>query len=324
MKAGIFGVIAVLLGAPGLAGQSRLRLHLPRVVLVEAETLRLGSIGVLRCDDSSLAAKAAAVTMGRAPWLREKIVINRRTILSRLASCGIPSGRVRITGAETVSVGRKEKVVPVKRLLSAAKGFLERNRPGPPGCTWRLSRKPRELVFPAGDNFALRARLAKNSPAGYAKVKVAAVSGSRELGVAEVLFKLTYPRRQAVAIEDIEPGTVISPKNAKVRVVTVDQPPPADWKAPFGMVAARRLRAGTIIRPGMLKPLRPAIIVRRNQIVTMRINGIGFVISTRGQALQDGRHGECIKVRNVRTRRVVTARVCFDGVVSPLIEEVKK
>ena len=109
-----------------------------------------------------------------------------------------------------------------------------------------------------------------------------------------------------------------------METVMVERRPKPDWTAPFGMIVTRHLSAGTIIPHGLIRPARPAVIVRRNQTVVMRIQGFGFTISAIGQALENGRRGDVIKVRNVDTKRVITARGGFDGTVRPLCEEVSK
>jgi flagella basal body P-ring formation protein FlgA len=43
-----------------------------------------------------------------------------------------------------------------------------------------------------------------------------------------------------------------------------------------------------------------------------------------GKAMEDGKAGDMIKVRNIDSQRVVLARVAADGTVEPLLNEVKK
>jgi flagella basal body P-ring formation protein FlgA len=73
----------------------------------------------------------------------------------------------------------------------------------------------------------------------------------------------------------------------------------------------------------MLRAVKAEVLVRRNQGVLMRIEGAGFTVSGVGEAMEDGRAGDVIKVRNVDSRRVVSARVAGDGAVEPIIDEVK-
>lgn len=313
-----------------------LRVYLPRTVLAEASSLQLGSVTVVRCRDDQLAKRASAVAMGRAPWPKEKIVITRRTILSRLASAGILPARVELTGAEKVAVGRAEKVVSVADILKAAGEFLETSRPGPTGeapdreardlgafCGWRLSGGPAELVVPVTGDIELKARLAKGAPPGHVKVQVEAVAGGATLAVRNVMYKLIYPTRRAVTTKEILPGQVITKKNATVETVMVERRPASDWTDPYGKIAARRIPAETVIRPGLVRDPKPALLVRRNQTVLMRVQGFGFVVTAIAQALQDGHCGQYIKVRNVDTKRIVTARVTFDGTVEPLMRSAR-
>jgi flagella basal body P-ring formation protein FlgA len=292
----------------GARPQLPVRIYLPRIVLVEKDPLDLGSISVIRCDDRKLMKKAEAVTMGRTPWPKERIVIDRRTILSRLE----------------IKVGRDERVFNSPELLRAAKAVLEKERPGPPGCSWRLVGGPAELVAPASGEIALKAELAKGAPADHAKVRVSASAGERALAVRELLFKVVHPARRAVTKKEIPAGDVITTENTSIETVMVERRPSPDWTAPYGMIANRRLPAGTVIEAGMARRVKPAIVIRRNHNVVMRIRGFGFTITAVGLALQDGRAGDFIKVRNVDTRRVITARVVFDGTVEPVFEEVTK
>ena len=75
------------------AEPAQVKIYVPRTVQVQADTLSLGDITVVRSSEPDLAARASAVTMGRAPFPGEAIVLNTRTILSRLAACGIRSNQ---------------------------------------------------------------------------------------------------------------------------------------------------------------------------------------------------------------------------------------
>jgi len=55
----------------------------------------------------------------------------------------------------------------------------------------------------------------------------------------------------------------------------------------------------------------------------MRIAGPTFVITSQGSAMQDGRTGDYIKVRNIDSKKIVTAKVMFDGTVEPVYRGTK-
>ena len=318
------------------AAEAALTIHLPRAVSVQGESMTLGSLAVLSGPEGSLKDQAAALPMGRCPWSREQIVITRQTILGRLAATGLAAHRVRLTGAEEVIVSLSETLVKAGQVVAAAESFLSANPPGPPGVSWKLARPARDLAIPSTGSFKLDARPAGTAGAGLVKVLVVATArpattpptnaatqpaqAAEELGSQEVVFKLTYATQQVVAVVEIAAGAPVTAQNARTETVTADQP--ADpWSGPYGLVAAGRIRAGTVIRPTMVQSALSPVTVQRRQHVTMRLAGAGFLLTGQAEALQDGRVGECIKVRNVDTERVVTAVVAADGSVEPVFQE---
>ncbi|NBQ88191.1 MAG: flagella basal body P-ring formation protein FlgA [Betaproteobacteria bacterium] len=69
----------------------------------------------------------------------------------------------------------------------------------------------------------------------------------------------------------------------------------------------RDLPAGTPIRPS---DIRPILLVKKGQMVTLSINGENrFVISAQLEAMQDGKLGEQIKLKNPESGRIVSGVV---------------
>lgn len=312
--------------SPGqaLAAPGALQVHLLRDVQVEADPITLGAVAVIRAADAATADRVAAIPLGRAPLSREQVAVDRPTILGRLAASGIPAAGVTFTGADKVLVGRKEQTVPAADIVKAAQGCLAKERPAPEGCCWTVGRAPGDMVVPAGGELRLAARILAHDVAGEAKVEVAAHLDGRTVAAQPIVLRLAYPERQAVATADIPVGAVLTSGNVAVRTAMADRPQPADWTAPLGLVATQSIRSGTVVRPAMVRAARSALAVRRNENVTMRVQGSGFLITGLCQVLEDGRPGDFIKVRNVDSQRIVAARVAPDGSVEPVFDEVKK
>ena len=91
--------------------------------------------------DEALRAKAAAIAMGRAPFLGDTVVLDRITVLGRLSAHGIPKAKVRLTGARAVAVTKDQQTFGADALLKAAEEYLTSHRPGPPSCGWKLVRR---------------------------------------------------------------------------------------------------------------------------------------------------------------------------------------
>jgi flagella basal body P-ring formation protein FlgA len=314
-------VVAVLLlccgrvsGAEPVGG---LHVHMPRTVRLEGKDIRLGALAIVRGPDEKLVAKASQIAMGRSPWSQEKMVIDRRTILSRLAANGIKAASVRLTGAEKVVVTRRDVVFSADKLVKVAEAFIKKACPVPGQCQWRLLRKPEVLLVPEGGEIKLLPRLAGKLQGGYVCVEVVALNGKREIGVARIPFKQLYSMRQLVAVRSIPSGGLITTDNTKITLVSVASKPP-EWRSPYGMTCIQAVRPGGVIRSSLWKAKKPIVVIKKNGAVQMKIQMSGFIIVTTGQALQDGRIGDVIRVRNVDSKRIVMASVAPDGTVTPL------
>ncbi|WP_258190308.1 flagellar basal body P-ring formation chaperone FlgA [Stutzerimonas azotifigens] len=80
-----------------------------------------------------------------------------------------------------------------------------------------------------------------------------------------------------------------------------------------GMDAKRRIRPNQLLTPALLAE---TLAVRRGQPVKIVASQDGIEASASGEALADGRPGDVIRVRNLRSQNVIDAKVVEDGVVS--------
>ena len=292
-----------------------LHVYMPRTMKIESDTIKLGDICVLRSDDDTLTTKASAIGLGRAPFVKEELRIDRNTILSCLAANGITSANVSLTGAQSVVVMRNESVVDGEGLLHAAEMFLAQNHPLQPQTQWKLQGLVPDITVHAREAIALECRLKKDTPQGNPQVEVAVMAGQEQLDARVLTFKLCHQVRQITAAKELMPGDLITPESVTVDVVASDVPVP--WVSPFGMIATQRIAKGAIVSINSLKQPVAEIAVRRGQTVVMKIEGTGFVISALGQVTEDGKPGDSVKVRNIDTNRVIIARVNSNGTVTP-------
>jgi flagella basal body P-ring formation protein FlgA len=296
---------------------SALQIYLPREITIKNKQLSLGQVGIIRGQES-LVAKASKITLGQISAPGQKVVINREIVLSRLACSGIPLSKVTLTGAETVTIKQQERTIRGDEFIKLASSFLEKNPPGISVCGFNPMRIPKDFIITGtGKNISFSPRLVSSRARNQAKVEVAIHSGGKKIGTSEIIFRLKYNCRQVVTKIDISTGTVISPDNVKIEKAILDYPEPADWKPPYGLIAKRQIPAKTLLHPNMLGPFKSPIITKRNQKVVIRIDMPGFLITAFGKAMQDGRAGDYIKVRNVDSQRIILAMINEDGTVKP-------
>jgi len=303
----------------GLQKNSVLRIYLPREVTIEGDTPTLGQVSIIRGEES-LVTMAGGITLGRISVPGQKIVIDRPTLLSRLACNRIPASKVTLTGAEKITVKRQQQIIKGSEFVERALSFLKSSPLHRSVCQLNPIRMPKDLIVPgASEDIELSTDLAASGAGNRAKVQITVLANGKGIGMREVAFRLKYNCRTVVAAVDIPAGTVITPENIRIEKTLSNYPESAGWSPPYGLIAKRRVAANTVIRPDMVGPVKPAVIVKRNQNVVIRLERPGLLVTAVGKAMQQARAGEYIKVRNIDSRRIILARVNEDGTVEPVL-----
>jgi flagella basal body P-ring formation protein FlgA len=300
---------------------SGLQIYLPREVAIRSDTISLGEVSIILGDshEGGFKAKAVKIALGRISVPGQEIVIDRSMILSRLACSGIPVSKVTLAGAEKIRVRRQQEIIKGVEFVELAGAFLKENPPAGSVCQWNPIWIPKDLVLPKKrEDIKLSPRFVKSTSKNQAKVQIAVVQNGKKIGESEVTFRLKYKCRRAVTLAAIPAGAVINSENIKIDSVVSSQPEPANWKPPYGLVTKRPLSANTVIGPHMFGPVKPEVVVGRNENVVIRIERPLLLITAIGKAMQEGHVGEYIKVRNLNSQRIILARVKEDGTVEPV------
>ncbi len=295
-----------------------IQIYLPREVTVRGNHPTLGQVSVIRGEES-LAAKASEIALGRLSIPGQEIVIDRATVLSRLASNGISASKVMLTGAEKIKVKRQQRIIKGDEFVELARSFLEENLVEQSVCRTDQIGTPKDLAVPdSNKEIKFSPCLELSRARNQARVQIAVLADGQEIGTRKISFRLKYNCRRAVTLADIPAGAVISPENIRIEETISSHPEPANWRPPYGLVAKRRIPANTVIRGDMVGQREPAVIVKRNQNVIIQIERPGLVVTAIGKAMQQARTGEYIKVRNLDSQRIILAKVNEDGTVEPV------
>lgn len=296
---------------------SALQIYLPREITIESNAPNLGQVAIIRGDEL-LAAKAEKVALGYISAPGQKITVDRAIVLSRLACSGIPASQVTLTGAEQITVFQQYQIIKGNEFVEKALVFLKNNPPAASICQYNVIQTPQDLIIDGNDNIKFSSSLAMSNIKHQAKVIISVLSDDKEIGTREVIFSLKYNCRRAVTQVDIPAGTIISPENVTIENTVSIYPEPANWTAPYGLEAKRQLPANTVISTGMVGPVNPPVLLKRNQTVIIKFDSKGLLVTAIGRALQDGHLGEYIKVQNVNSQRIIMAKVNEDGSVEPV------
>jgi len=298
---------------------SGLKVHLLREIVIKDNLMKLGDVSVVYGRED-LANKAREVNLGRISLPGQRVVIDRSTILSRLACSEISLSEVTLSGAEQVTVRKQQRTIRGDEFVELAKAFFMENPPVRSVCQLNPVSMPKDMPLPASDQDLQFSRHFVNSGArNQTRIRIVVYANGKQVGMREVRLLLKYECHNVLTQKEISAGEAISPDNVRIEKVVSDNPDPSNWKPPYGLIVKHNLTANTVVRSDMLGPVTPAIAIKRNGTVVIRIERPGLLVTAIGRALQQGCSGEFIKICNVDSQRTILCRVNEDGTVEPVL-----
>jgi flagellar basal body P-ring formation protein FlgA len=307
--------------ASAALAQAQVQIYLPREIMVNDGALRLGTVAVVRGEPTAVET-AGRVGLGQLVLPGQRMTIDRTTVLSRLASSGIPASQVTFTGADHVVVARAGHTISGTDLARTARQFAQEACGAAGVVQAEVVSTPKDLVIDGNQpGLQLVPRLAQagRSSSPSMKVHIAVLSGTTEVAGQDVLVRIRYKGHKVIALGDLAKGTALSAENVRIEQGLVDQAPAPVWQPPYGRVLRRAVADATEIRDDSLTEPPPVVAVKRNEVVVIRLERPGVLITATGKTLSDGHVGETIKVRNIDSNRIVLCRVLADGSVEPVI-----
>jgi Chaperone for flagella basal body P-ring formation len=215
----------------------------------------------------------------------ERLTITEDQVKFRMLIAGMKSDQFRITGSKRVNVFESEDSISIRRIRACAESALLKAYPGD-SSKITIGMK-QEFVIPQiyvrqNDRVQYEAKVGPHlPPSGKSRVDVSVIVNGRTREIVPVVLDVIAPESAIVQAS----GTA-KPSAAPVR-------PVADFSLPKNQ----------------------PYLVKRNDFVKM-VAFIGKIrIETVGEAMQEGRLHETIRVRNIESNRVVPGRVSAQGIV---------
>ena len=126
-------------------------------------------------------------------------------------------------------------------------------------------------------------------------------------------------RQVVVAATNLPAGLVLQRDSLKLDRMEADKISKAHYLESQGLEGQELLRAVRAGEPIRVSDLRPATLVKRGEMVLMTIGSPAtFEISVKAEAMQDGRVGEQIKLRNTESGRTLSGVVTGKGTAKGL------
>jgi flagella basal body P-ring formation protein FlgA len=308
-------VVFFLSYAAGICQARPIVVALRDTAMVSGSQVRIGDIADLQGCEEPQREQIARLDLAELPLSSQPILVTQQQIGFRLQLAGLAAGSYRLQGPSCVRVSRPEGEGLEAKIAAVARRSLEQKLSGQ-GEDYRIE-LPQAVVLPplsadSGDiHLEAEVRSPIVPPCRVSVEVVIYVRGARRTGVI-VYLDVKKLQPVPVAIRHIDTGEAFSRDNVHLERVALTnaQMTSVPIARLMGRRARRPMSAGHPIEPEDLEAeAQTAVIVRTNDLVHLIATVGPLQVKTRGQALQEGRAGQLIQVRNLESKNVVTGRV---------------
>jgi flagellar basal body P-ring formation protein FlgA len=291
-------------------GRAQVLVSLHADSTVRGPEIRLSEIADIRGEDPRMVERLGVIEVGRAPLPGLSRTLDQPYLKSRLRMAGVDLSQIVLDVPASVSVATASQTISASDLVTTVRETVLAARPQDAA---RLSIQPGSvpappLAVPAGRlELRVRPRLGGEW--------LGSVSAPVEIWINESLHRTVYvPVKIAlltevlVAVRALPRGTPMGPGDVRIerREVGIGQDPLSDPAALIGRQAARSLSVGEMVQASFVE--QPPL-VKRGEVVLLTAEGRGLRAVTEGEAREDGKEGQLVRVRNLSSNREVYGQV---------------
>jgi flagella basal body P-ring formation protein FlgA len=277
---------------------------------VHGPEIRLGEIADVHGKDADLVARLRTLEVARAPLPGLERTLDVTYLKARLRHAQFDLASLTLDSPSRVTVTTASRQIAGMELIAAVREHILASRPEDVG---RLSvqptgASPATLVVPAG---ALELKVRSRPPAelhGTVSATVEAwVDGALARSVS-VPVRVGLLMEVLVAARPIGRTQFIRAEDVRVeaREVPAGQEPLREPGGAVGRQATRQLTVGDVI---LASWVNDPPLVRRGDIVLLMAEGRGLRAMTHGEAREDGKAGQVIRVRSLASGREIYGQV---------------
>ncbi|MCX8111071.1 MAG: flagellar basal body P-ring formation chaperone FlgA [Syntrophorhabdaceae bacterium] len=131
-----------------------------------------------------------------------------------------------------------------------------------------------------------------------------------------VAFKVMNRKKIYVLKENMNKGEIITADKVTVKEIILNEDKriyPSDTEDVVGKLLKRDLNAGTAITKDVLED---HFIIKRNDIVSIIIEQKRLLVKAKGRAIDRGKIGDVIRVKNLTSQKEVLGRITGSGTVN--------
>ena len=300
-----------------------LTIIMPPQVSIEGAMMTLGQVADISGDDELLVEKLRQFKLGSAPVPGSSVVLTKELLVMRLASLGSAVSGIVWQMPETVTVTTRFQTIKGQVLLDKAIGAAE-ERAGRSISSGEISIAPtgignvQDVVIPVGN-----IEITSDVPYGIhynTPTTITVIVSVNGKVVHKINLRLDVKLYQQVVVSasSISLGEILTADKLRYERMDTGRMGSGyftDVSKVLGLMTRRALTPGMVVTEAMVN--KPSLIKRGN-IVTIIARMGGMEVTGSGQAMQDGSEGQLIRVQNISSTKIVSAKVLDASTVQVL------
>jgi flagella basal body P-ring formation protein FlgA len=309
--------LGTLLLSPSSVGADDRVLHIKiaEKATVSGDTVNLGHIATFQPGQDPRVAELRSVQIAAAPAPGNTYRFNRQFLDYKVGSAVADQGEdITLDTPNSIQVHRTAQIVTTARMEEIFRDHILETAPWPEDeITLESVRVPEDVALPEG---ALRWEIRENGNTDYlgnVSVTLTFVVDGRKIRRVPLSGRVSITRDVLQAARNIQRGDLIRAEDVLQTVKTtmrMNGDVLMDAGEAVGKRASRSIRAGRAITSAMVED--PPVVEKGSDVTIVAENDI-LRITTRGEALEEGRRGDRIRVRNLGSGKEITSTVRGPG-----------
>jgi len=315
----VFGLVGSISAAPPTADDeddNPVVISVRTSAAVTSSPVCIGNVASLSGGTAMLRARIEKLDLADRPTRGKTQPLARELISYRIQLAGIERKQFRVQGAAIVEISAAASLTEDDFLQAARDALVDRFTGRAADLVVSLAQstgiQPPDLT--SRDEVRLEAQVREPSEMpGRCRVDVTVYVNGERLGMVSVLADVQVYQSVAVATRRIEAGEAFGDDNVRFeRHVIESMSSCLTMRDIAGRKARRTLTAGQVIplsaTDGTVTADSPLMVKSRDLVkIVARVGGLK--VTTVGEAQQEGREGDRIRVRNVDSKKEVIGRV---------------
>ena len=290
-------------------------------ISIEGTVMTLGQVADISGDDDALITKLRQLKLGNAPIPGSSVVLTKELLAMRLGSIDSTINGIVWQMPDAVTVTTRSQSIQGQALVNKAITAIE-ERSGHSTRSGDFTITPignvRDLVIPMGDIV-----LTSDIPYGLhynVPTVVRIIVNVNGQVVSKINLRLDVKLYQQVAVSgaQIYPSEIVTTDKLRYERMDIGRLGVGyftDINKVQGLMARRLLTPGMVVTESLLtKPM----LIKRGSVVTITARIGEMEVTATGQAMQDGHEGDLIRVQNINSTKIISAKVLDASTVQVL------